>query len=69
VKNILKYRNFNNSYTNPKPEILNSKQIRISKFKCSKHYSILKELSTFVRNFEFWSFGFKNYSPREMGVI
>ena len=37
VSIIFKYRNFNNSYTNSKSEVLNSKQIRISKFKCSKH--------------------------------
>ncbi len=42
------YKNFLNSYTNTKSEIRNSKQVQISKFKCSK-----------VR-FKFWSFVFRN---------
>jgi len=50
-------RNFSNSYTNSKSEILNLKQTQISKFKCSK------------LRFEFCSFGFRNCSPREIEVI
>ncbi len=57
MRKVLKYRNFNNSYTNSKSEILNTKQIQIAKLKCSK------------RCFEFWSFELRNCSPREIGVI
>ena len=60
LSNIIRHRNFENSYTNSKSEALNPKQIRITKIQNTKQDNLI---------FEHLNLEFRYCSPREIEVI